>query len=154
MSHFLKRGVAQETEKILQAILCSSTKNFVAKSKAFAKTKNIKVSGYKYKKIMIFSMEAWLRKLKFLVLSYTVRNNFRCGIGKARSGKIPIPHRFFSDTTSVFSDTTSVFSDTTSEIISNRVGQYHPKPSKIYQRKNFSFLSHASMEKIIIFLYL
>jgi hypothetical protein len=24
---------------------------------------------------------------------YTVRNNFRCGIGKARSGKIPIPHR-------------------------------------------------------------
>jgi hypothetical protein len=23
----------------------------------------------------------------------TVRNNFRCGIGKARSGKIPIPHR-------------------------------------------------------------
>ncbi len=27
--------------------------------------------------------------------SCTVRNNFRCGIGKARSGKIPIPHRFF-----------------------------------------------------------
>jgi hypothetical protein len=25
--------------------------------------------------------------------NYTVRNNFRCGIGKARSGKIPIPHR-------------------------------------------------------------
>ncbi len=23
----------------------------------------------------------------------TVRNNFRCGVGKARSGKIPIPHR-------------------------------------------------------------
>jgi hypothetical protein len=25
--------------------------------------------------------------------NFTVRNNFRCGIGKARSGKIPIPHR-------------------------------------------------------------
>jgi hypothetical protein len=41
---------------------------------------------------------------------------------KARSGKIPIPHRKYryhignTDTTSVFSDTTSVFSDTTSEI--------------------------------------
>jgi hypothetical protein len=29
----------------------------------------------------------------FVHLWYTVRNNFRCGIGKARSGKIPIPHR-------------------------------------------------------------
>jgi hypothetical protein len=28
-----------------------------------------------------------------LKINYTVRNNFRCGIGKARSGKIPIPHR-------------------------------------------------------------
>ncbi len=69
---------------------------------------------------------------------------------KARSGKIPIPHRkyryhigFFryhignTITTSVFSDTTSVFpmwyrnfsatclSDTTSEIISNRVSPDH-----------------------------
>ncbi len=28
---------------------------------------------------------------------YTVRNNFRCVIGKARSGKIPIPHRHVAE---------------------------------------------------------
>ncbi len=42
--------------------------------------------------------------------SYTVRNNFRCGIGKARSGKIPIPHRKYRYHIDVVSEKTDVVS--------------------------------------------
>jgi hypothetical protein len=53
--------------------------------------------------------------LRWHLSLHTVRNNFRCGIGKARNGKIPIPHRKyryhigFSDVVSEKTDVVSVF---------------------------------------------
>jgi hypothetical protein len=84
------------------------------------------LSGYRAEfrrtpKIFVMEFIDTLRTLFFpwlqpgsLIYNYTVRNNFRSGIGKARSGKNPIPHlkyRCHIGNTDVVSEKTDVVSE-------------------------------------------